>query len=59
MENKIYKLGKAHDRIPVLHLILSRTKKQKNPIHESTKMVLNQAQVKSRLKNNRNILEWP
>ena len=31
MEKKIYKLGKVDDRIPVLQLTRSRSKKQKEP----------------------------
>ena len=43
-KKKIYKLGKVDDRIPVLQVTRSRSKKQKTPIYESRKVVLNQAQ---------------
>ena len=44
-KNKIYKLGKVDDRIPVLQLIASRSKTQKETeLYESIKMVLHQAQ---------------
>ena len=38
-KNKIYRLGKVDDRTPILQLARSMSKKQKNPIHESSKMV--------------------
>ena len=44
LKNKIYKLGKVDDRIPVLQLLDPGVKSKRKPIYESRKMVLNQAQ---------------
>ena len=62
LENKFYtNLGKVDDRIPILQLTRSRSKKQKKTKKTRSKsrdMVLNQAQdSKIRLENNRHILE--
>ena len=43
-KNKIYKLGKVDDRIPVLQLLDPGVKSKRKPIYELRKMVLKQAQ---------------
>ena len=43
-KNQIEKLGKVDDKIPILQLTRSKSKKTKKPRYESRKMVLNQTQ---------------